>query len=72
MDTSNTLVTTGTREELVAELERLMEGWDHLGKPKNASACREGVEGLTRGASTVWVGTTEYRVTEDASEGTVG
>lgn len=71
MDTPDPLTTTGSRAELVAELRRLVEGWWHLGKPRNAEACAEGIDALLNGADSVDVGFSEYRVTEATQRATI-
>lgn len=62
MDTPDPLTTTGSREELIAELRRLVEGWWHLGKPRNAEACAEGIDALLNGEDEIDVGYSTYRV----------
>lgn len=54
----------GTREELIVELRRLAEGWDHLGKPAKAREAQEGVNALLTGSTSIRVGHTHYDVTE--------
>ncbi|MFI5607765.1 hypothetical protein [Amycolatopsis sp. NPDC051903] len=62
MDTKNLTEVTGTRMELVAELRRLAQGWDHLGKPDLARASEAGADRLLMGEGSVQVGHTRYKV----------
>lgn len=64
MRTEKSTTTFGTREELIAELERLREGWDHLGKPNLARECVDAAYDLKTGCSTTQVGITRYEVTD--------
>lgn len=64
METSpDHLMVEGTREELLAELRRLHEGWDHLGKPRLAAEAAQGIQDLQTGSTSVRVGHTAYDVT---------
>lgn len=58
----------GTREELIAELEKTGEGWLAFSKDSNAEDCSIGIERLRDGLDEVTVGHTVYRVT-DATPG---
>jgi hypothetical protein len=69
--TSDRLLVEGTRDELLAELRRLEEGWDHLGKPAKAAEARQGYHDLMTGSSSVRVGHTVYDVTETPDTGTL-
>lgn len=60
-------VVRGTRPELVAELERLAEGWWHLGNNRMQHASELGAHQLGLGAPSVQVGHTVYEVTENTS-----
>jgi hypothetical protein len=64
MKTVSYTYVTGTRIELLAELRRLAEGWEHLGKPLKVAEALTGITALTSGADTVDVGHSLYKVTE--------
>lgn len=64
MTSADRLLITGTRDELIAELGRLGEGWLHLGKPDNAADAARGIEALIMGGTSVRVGHASYEVTE--------
>lgn len=55
---------TGTRAELIAELEKTAEGWLAFPKDANAEDCSDGIERLRDGLDQVTVGHTVYRVTD--------
>lgn len=55
----------GTRDELVADLRRAVDGWLHHGKPHLAEQARTGADDLEAGESSVQVGHAQYVVTED-------
>ncbi|MGV9364471.1 hypothetical protein [Amycolatopsis sp. NPDC003731] len=57
-------LTEGTQEELLAELRRLKEGWEHFGNDRLASEAGQAIDALTLGASSVRVGHTVFDVTE--------
>lgn len=57
-------MTEGTRGELIAELRRLKEGWEHFGNARLANEAGQAIDALTLGASSVRVGHTAYDVTE--------
>lgn len=50
----------GSREELIAELLRLADGWEHLGNQRLRDACVTGVYGLQAGHQEVTVGHAVY------------
>jgi hypothetical protein len=56
--------TSGTRDELMSQLKNMAEGWDHLGKPKQAAAAVAAFIELESGASSVQAGHTTYIVTD--------
>lgn len=53
-----------TRDEMVAMLTNLAEGWEHLGNDRLARQSAWGATALVEGASSVRVGHTVYVVTE--------
>lgn len=55
---------SGTRAELIAELEEMAEGWSHLCKPALSTAAAEAAQGLEAGSVSVKVGHTTYSVTD--------
>lgn len=55
---------SGTRDELIAELEDSAQGWTAFAKDDNAEDCRDGIERLRDGLNQVTVGYTVYRVTD--------
>lgn len=55
---------TGTRDELISELDDSARGWAAFAKDDNAADCRAGIERLREGADQVTVGHTVYRVTD--------
>lgn len=57
--------TEGSRAEHVATLNRLAEGFWHLGNDRLADASRAGAERLKTGETSIRVGHTEYIVTDD-------
>lgn len=61
--------TVGTREEVVAALNELAEGWWHLAKDRNALEAHEAAEAVADGQDSVRVGHSVYEVTEDTLEG---
>lgn len=54
----------GTRDELIAEMERQVEGWAHYGNWRLADQAGEAVEDLRSGMKSVRVGMTVYDVTD--------
>jgi hypothetical protein len=64
-------LTEGSRDELLAELRRLADGWNHFGNARRAEEARQAIDALTLGASSVRVGHTAYDVTETPNTGMV-
>lgn len=57
-----TMVCTGTRDELIADLEDSAVGWAHFAKDELANACATAAERLRAGELEVMAGHTTYRV----------
>jgi hypothetical protein len=54
----------GSRDEILVELRRLREGWEHFGNDRLVDEARQAIDAITSGASSVRVGHTTYDVTE--------
>lgn len=57
---------SGTRDELVAELREMSEGWWHLCKDELSASAADAANGLESGSCSVKVGHTIYTVNEHA------
>lgn len=55
----------GTRDELIDEMKRQVEGWAHYENWKLADQASEALEDLRDGCTSVRVGMTVYDVTAD-------
>lgn len=62
MREESTLVVFGDREELIRELLRLADGWDHFGNDRLRDQCLTAIQGFQAGNTQATVGHTEYRV----------
>lgn len=58
---------TGTREELIAKLRGMSEGWYRLAKDKLSRAASEAADALGAGSDVVQVGHTIYTVVDAES-----
>lgn len=52
----------GSREDLIRELMRLADGWEHLGNQRKLDECTTGILGLQSGYPSVTVGHAEFVV----------
>lgn len=52
----------GTKSEMIALLQELAAGWEHLGRPGRAVAAEEAITCLDTGSLSVRVGATTYSV----------
>lgn len=55
---------TGTREELIAELEERATAWHHMASDRKRDRAREAAQGLRDGSFSVRVGNTCYSVVD--------
>lgn len=55
---------TGTRDELIAELEDRAEGWSHMGRADRAQASRDAAQQLRDGEVEVMAVQTWYYATD--------
>jgi hypothetical protein len=57
---------SGTKAEVIAELEDRAKGWHHMASDRKAERAREAAQSVRDGSFSVKVGNTIFTVTDDA------
>jgi hypothetical protein len=58
-------IVSGTKDEIVDQLNDLCDGWDHLENRVQLAKAEDGLQAVLDGASTVTVGHTTFTVVDD-------